>query len=83
MRGQKVEKGQKSQYPAQAVLLSQLPEFCGNDFDAGDRRVSETASEYSETGKVEHPGNSTTWLTVGINHHLVYVVNQIAEVRAA
>jgi hypothetical protein len=62
-----------SQYWGHAIMLSNRPEYCGKDFSAGDKYISYIA------GQREHPGTPRTWITAGINHHLVYTVKQIAK----
>lgn len=71
MRGQR---GKFSQYLANAQLLSKMPEFAGERFSYGDAYILEKGKDLR--GK---PGNATTWLVAGINHHLVFTVNQIAN----
>lgn len=60
------------QWPANAQLLCARPEFCGRDFSYGDRYIWQMAQQTDDTGGAE------TWLRAGINHHLVFVVRQIA-----
>lgn len=62
------------QYPANAFLLSERPEFCGTAFSYGDQYISEIASQSERTG------NAETWLRAGVNHHLTFVVRQIARI---
>ena len=60
------------QYPAQAELLKNQPEFCGPDFCAGDKHISLGL-------QLETKGSPMTWLQVGINHHITFVVDQLAN----
>lgn len=62
-----------SQWPANARLLIDRAEFCGQDFCYGDNYIWEMATNPKSTG------NPETWLRAGINHHLTYVVRQIAN----
>ena len=62
-----------AQWPANAQLLSQRSEFCGRDFSEGDRYIYEMASQPQTNGSF------MTWLRAGINHHLTFVVRQIAR----
>jgi hypothetical protein len=61
------------QYKANAALLMQRRDYCGPEFSAGDRYISYV------TGPDTPPGNLTTWVQVGVNHHMTFVVRQIAE----
>ncbi len=72
MRGQK---GKRQQYLANARLISGLPIFCGADFSKGDEYIREKGKDLDS----EKTGNPKTWLSAGINHHLAYVVSQIAN----
>ena len=53
--------------------LVALGEFRGADFSAGDRAIQDCAERSSG------PGNATTWRMIGTNHHLVTVIDQIAN----
>lgn len=66
-----------AQWPANAQLLCERDEFCGADFSYGDAYISEIADQ------VEHTGNPETWLRAGVNHHLTFVVRQIANLGDA
>lgn len=78
MRGEGVrnERGAGfAQWPANAELLCGRPEFrqCGPRFSAGDAYIAREAGNYA------HPGNASTWLQAGFNHHLTFVARQIAS----
>ena len=64
-----------AQWPANAELLCGRPEFrqCGRAFSAGDAYIAREAGNYA------HPGNASTWLQAGFNHHLTFVARQIAS----
>ncbi len=62
-----------AQYPANAELLCGMPEFRGASFSAGDAYIA------AEAGNYAHPGNASTWLQAGFNHHMTMVVRQIAN----
>ncbi|MEO6680355.1 MAG: beta family protein [Pseudomonas sp.] len=47
--------------------------YMKRDFCLGDERVEDTAKE------VNNCGNLTTWKFVGVNHHITYVVRQLAN----
>ncbi|WP_255666374.1 beta family protein [Myxococcus sp. AS-1-15] len=53
-------------------LIAQ-PEFMGATFSEGDRYIAGCA-----TGSMK-PGNPETWRRVGTNHHLTFVVRQLAS----
>jgi len=62
-----------AQYPANAQLLMDRPEFCGRDFSFGDTYI------YERPFNRDKPGTPTTWVTAGVNHHMTFVVRQIAS----
>lgn len=49
------------------------PQYCGKDFSWGDKHIFECANLECTTG------NSETWRRVGTNHHLMFVVEQLAS----
>ncbi len=76
MRGESVsnEEGPgTAQWPANAQLLCERPEYSGDDFSYGDKYIKEMISQYDK------PGSPTTWLRAGINHHMTFVVRQLAS----
>jgi len=74
MRGQR---GKTQQYLANAQILSGLQEFkkFGKDFSFGDIQIELKGKDLSS----KQTGNATTWLVIGINHHLACVTAQIAK----
>lgn len=60
------------QYISNARLLCAQDEFCGARFSVGDQYISDIAQYQNTTG---NPGS---WLRAGINHHLVFVCQQIS-----
>ena len=64
------------QYPANAELLMQRQEYCGAEFSYGDRYIFERPL------KRKNPGTPTTWIAAGVNHHLTFVVRQMAMLYA-
>lgn len=62
-----------AQWPANARLLVERKEFCGEQFSFGDWYITELASARVNTG------NAETWLRAGINHHLTFVARQVAN----
>lgn len=73
MRGQK---GKSKQYLANAQILSNMPEYkrFGEKFSYGDAQIKLKGADLTS----KRTGNPTTWLVVGINHHLACVTSQIA-----
>ncbi len=61
------------QWPANAQMLCARREFRGQEFSFGDRYIWKMSQQTDQTGSAE------TWLRAGINHHLVFVVRQIAN----
>lgn len=62
-----------AQYPAQALLLRGRTEFCGSTYSAGDKYITEFRIGGKKTG------NTTTWISAGINHHLTFAARQVAS----
>ncbi len=62
-----------AQYPANAQLLMERAEFCGRGFSFGDKYI------YERPIKRDKPGTPRSWVTAGVNHHLTFVVRQIAS----
>jgi hypothetical protein len=62
-----------AQFPAQAMLLSEKPEFCGADYSFGDKYIKQVSGDWN------HTGNFTTWICAGVNHHLTFVARQVAN----
>ena len=73
VRGRTIRRGEPSQYPDLARALVRLPQYCGAAFSWGDRYIQDCANG------TDGPGSATTWRQVGTNHHLTYVVRQIAN----
>lgn len=76
MRGESVsnEEGPgTAQWPANALLLCERPEYCGDTFSFGDKYIKEMVSQYDK------PGGPETWLRAGINHHMTFVVRQLSN----
>lgn len=60
------------QWPANAEILCMQPEFLGAAFSQGDRYIEETSKQTAR------PGNAESWLRAGFNHHMTFVVRQLA-----
>jgi hypothetical protein len=66
-----------AQYWAEARLLSKRKEFCGQDFSKGDEYIYKIGQQTKKTG------NPRTWILAGINHHLIFVARQIANLSGS
>ncbi|MFC1968343.1 beta family protein [Chloroflexota bacterium] len=76
MRGENVfRKGGPGfhQYPDLAIMLCDLPQYCGERYSSGDRYIKEISLQTAETGAAPQ------WLQAGINHHMTFVVRQLAS----
>jgi len=60
------------QYPDWAILLCDLPEYCGETYSSGDKYIKEMSLQTTKTG------GAAEWLQAGINHHMTFVVRQLA-----
>lgn len=60
------------QYPDWAILLCDLPEYCGETYGSGDKYIKEMSLQSTKTG------DASEWLQAGINHHVTFVVCQIS-----
>jgi len=79
MRGEaRYRKGSpgNAQYPAEAELLCEMDEFCGEGFSRGDLYIQETSQQ------PKNPGTPCTWLRAGINHHMTYAARQVQSVAS-
>jgi hypothetical protein len=65
------------QYPDLAIMLCDLPQYCGEGFSRGDRYIKELSLQTAETGAAPQ------WLQAGINHHITYVVRQLQSLEIA
>jgi hypothetical protein len=68
-----VSAGGYQQFPALCKTLIKLPEFSGSSFSYGDKYIFDCAQ-----GTVSN-GNLTTWRHVGTDHHMTFVVKQLAS----
>ncbi|MBU0633979.1 MAG: beta family protein [Candidatus Omnitrophica bacterium] len=80
-----IMKGKKHRfemYLGSAKLLSQDRRFYGESFSYGDKYVALKAKHcdvYLKNKKLGGTGSTETWITAGINHHLVLVANQVSN----
>lgn len=61
------------QWPANAQLLRDRPEFCGPTFSRGDQYIEEMGTAPKTTG------SARTWLQAGIGHHVTLASRQSAN----
>jgi len=73
VKGQSVKQAGASQYYSLAQVMVSRPEFCGAHFSFGDNYIAQRGSAGSHVST----GYFTQWLTADINHHLVYVTQQM------
>jgi len=80
-----IMKGQKQkfeQYLASAVDLVKDKRYYGKDFSDGDKYINDKAKHfavYIKNPLIKGTGTTETWLRAGINHHLVLVAHQVAN----
>jgi len=80
-----IMKGQRKKYEhylAHANLLVKDKRYYGKNFSYGDEYVDEKAKHfavYIKNPLVKGTGTPETWLRAGINHHLVLVAHQVAN----
>ncbi len=73
-RGRNIQQYGSSQYRDLSQRLTNMPDvFNGAEFSAGDRYMKDCADG------TEGFGNPMTWRWVGTNHHLTFVVRQLAK----
>ncbi len=78
----KGERQKFAQYLASAAELKKSSKYYGKDFSDGDRYIEDRANHflvYLNKPSVKGTGSTETWLRAGINHHLVLVANQVAN----
>lgn len=81
-----IMKGKKQKfelYLANAKLLSTDTDiYYGENFSFGDKYIAEKGryyDKYIKNPKIHGTGSTETWITAGINHHLVCTISQIAN----
>lgn len=74
-RGSSFQKHPKryGQYYDLAQIIQSSPIFKGADYSSGDEYIADRAAGNGTTG---NPG---TWLSAGINHHIVAIVEKLTE----
>ena len=71
-------------YLAAAQILAGMPEFLGGGYSAGDDFILEKSDYYTQHKKTKSSsklktGNTQQWLQASINHHCVFVINQLTR----
>lgn len=75
IKGSSVRKGQKyGQFYSLSASAISLPEYRGKHYSWGDNFIFECATERKKTGNLER------WVKVDTNHHITFVVDQIANI---
>lgn len=64
-----------AQWPANAQLLCERPEFSEASYCWGDTFMKDMSAQLTRTGSAKE------WLAAGINHHITMVVNHLIEVQ--
>lgn len=77
VKGTSIKRGGSEQTVELCRKLIIQRQFCGAEFCWGDRYIRGCANG------TESYGNQTTWVTVGVNHHITYVVNQLQTYSAS
>lgn len=62
-----------SQYHGLAKKLTQDNRYSGESFSWGDKEIKEKSEQNSKTG------NMRTWVSIGVNHHICMVLDQLAS----
>lgn len=62
-----------AQFANHAVNLVANPLYCGPGFSWGDQQIHDIASGVTGAGNLE------TWVRIGVNHHLEFVVDRLAS----
>ncbi|HVN31610.1 MAG TPA: beta family protein [Thermoanaerobaculaceae bacterium] len=75
-RGRSVKKYGAGQIHRHCSALMKREEYMFESFSWGDKWIADCA------GRKEKPGSAQTWREVGINHHLAFVLDQLAKPRA-
>ena len=74
-RGSSTRTGGFDQSRELAAQVTRHSEFSGRDFSVGDRWIADRAVNATKSG------NATTWRMVTTNHHLAFVLKQLANLR--
>lgn len=72
-KGTKEENGFKQFRDLSKIIIS-TQHYCGPNFSYGDDYIEKCAN-----GNTKTPGNLTTWIQVGTNHHIQKVIKDVAN----
>ncbi|MHA0858227.1 beta family protein [Paenibacillus sp. CMAA1364] len=72
-KGRTIKRYGGAQYHQLAAQVISHLEYSGSTFSAGDHYIQQVAN--NDDG----PGNATNWRKSGTNHHIVYVVTELAN----
>ncbi len=73
-KGASIQKAGFTQIVAMCANLIAQPYYSGETFSVGDKTINDCASP-----TCLKPGNSETWRRVGTNHHIEFVISQLAS----
>lgn len=73
-KGASIQKAGFAQIVPMCANLITQPYYSGESFSAGDKTIHDCASP-----TCVNPGNSETWRRVGTNHHMEFVISQLAS----
>lgn len=68
-----------TQFHRLSKVLVKSKIYCGPAFSWGDNRIKECADRTCTGSDHCNHGNLTSWVRIGTNHHLTYVVNQLSS----
>ena len=77
IKGRSSKRNGFEQYRELSRQLIERREYCGPNYSQGDKYIDDCAHHHTRG-----PGNSTTWVQVGVNHHLTFVLRQLASLLA-
>lgn len=78
------EKNGASEYHEMSRSLMNSKYFMGENYSIGDKFIVDCAMEKVGKGKNAKPstGNLSTWIGVGINHHITKVINDLSSISS-
>lgn len=77
IKGTSIRRGGSEQTRELCKKIINLSEYRGTAFSWGDNYIQKCADG------TEGVGSQTTWVTVGVNHHIAFVINQLANYSAS
>ncbi len=73
VKGRGIKGNGFEQFRELSKQIMELKDYCGPEFSWGDDYIKKCAEG------TEGPGNQTTWVRVGVNHHMEFVLDQLAK----